>query len=215
MSDTSAFSLDVQKTLRTLLPHLDQAYENKLLRVLKDPTSVKQFQAAANLLQKNLSSISSQKDTLVAQVLLDEISLGAAQQRARIYNNALSILHLNKMLKLPSSAIRQLGTVFASFSSRLYFDAELKKSLQRIQADASPQLAQLHQAVQLLLEKAQDRLTSCREIIQKNKYYIFHIANTYHLSVTQTHALLSLYTQPASVAFHPEFERIQIGRAHV
>ena len=208
INQSAPFSSNVRKAIHTLLPHLNKSYENKLLRVLKDSESLQQFCTAANLLQKNFCSTASQKDTLVAQVLLEEISLEAAQQRLRIYNNALSLSHLNQLLQLPAAVIQQLETVFVSFSSRLYFDAELKKSLQKINAEPAPQLQQLRQAVQLLSEKATTRLASSAEIVQKNKYYIFHVADTYRIPITLTNALLSLYTQPPSVAFRPEFERI-------
>lgn len=208
MDQVSVFSSDTKKTLHTLLPHLDKSYENKLLRVLKDPQGLKQFQATVNLLKKNLGSASSQKDTLIAQVLLDEISLRAAQQRLRIYNNALLLKQLHKMLGFPLSTLRQLETVYVSFSSRLHLDAELSKALQTIKSPYSSQPQQLRQAIQLLLEKATTRLAASAEIVQKNKRYIFQVADTYHVPVILTNALLKLYTQPASVAFHPEFERI-------
>ena len=208
MNQTSCFSSDVQKTLHTLLPHLDKSYEKKLLRVLKNSESIKQFCNTVSLLQKNVRSTSAQKDTLIAQVLLDEISLRAAQQRLRIYNNASAITHLKQLLQLAAPTVAQLETVFASFSSRLYFDTELKKSLQKMNVGTSLNTQQLRQAVQLLLEKAQARITSSAGIIQKNKYQIFHVANTYRLPATLTSSLLSLYTRPASVAFRPEFERI-------
>ena len=111
-------------------------------------------------------------------------------------------------LETPAKDTAKLLEVYSSFSSRKYFDEEFAAALKDVQdSDLKDEEKALH-AVNKLLEQANAVLQNSPKIIRQNKKDIFKTADKYHLTVKLTAELQLLYTQPASISFKPEFDRL-------
>ena len=164
-------------------------------------------QDIANLAAE-LNSDSAMTDTIIAKMLLDECTLAAALRQLRVYNNATSINELCAALNLPAKETGKLLEVYASFSSRKYFDEEFEQALKQAQGEnlSDEQLAR--KAVDILLAQAQQIYQQAKQITAQNRTDLFTLADQYHLGVTLTAQLELLYSQPASVWVRPEFEAL-------
>lgn len=196
-------------TIYQMLPEIDDDYAAKLVYTLENKKTVSQLEQDIANIAAQLNSDSPMTDTMVAKMLLDEITLPAALRQLRVYNNATSINELCAALEVPARDTGKLLEIYASFSTRQYFDDAFANALKDIQED--PQLSDeqkaLH-AVEKLLADAEKIQQERAHFPQKNKKEIFSLADTYHLSIQLTADLLNLYTQPASIEIKPEFEKI-------
>ena len=209
MTEKSNLRSGMLGTIYNMLPAIDDDYAARLVYTLEDKKSLAQLQQDIADTAALLSSDSPHADTLVAQMLLDEITLPAALRQLRIYNNAMSITELADSLELPLQDTQKLLDVYASFSSRKYFDQEFAAALKMLpkgQKMTDTQKAQF--AVDRMLEQATEWLAQQEPVRQQNKTDIFSIADKYHLSIPTTAGLKRLYTQPGSIAFKPEIERL-------
>lgn len=192
-------------TIYNMLPAINDDYAAKLVYTLEDKKTVQQLQQDIADTAAQLSSDSPSADTLVAKILLDEITLPAALRQLRIYNNAISIAELGESLDLTEENMHKLLEVYASFSSRKYFDQEFAAALQNL--STSKPLTDTQKALRAtnhLIDQARQWLTQQAPIAKQNKHDIFMTADKYHLSLQTTAELELLYTQPASIAFLPE-----------
>lgn len=192
-----------------MLPEINDDYAAKLVYTLENKKTVEQLQQDIANIAAQLSSDSPATDTMVAKVLLDEITLPAALRQLRIYNNATSINELCAALEIPAKDTGKLLEVYASFSTKHYFDEAFATALKDVQdnADLSDEQKALH-AVEKLLVQAQEIQQARVSFPKKNKKEIFALADSYHLSLPFTAALIDQYTQPASIEVKPEFEKI-------
>ncbi|MBR4682404.1 MAG: hypothetical protein IKP06_03780 [Elusimicrobiaceae bacterium] len=196
-------------TIYQMLPGINDDYAARLVYTLENKKSIAQLQQDIADTAAQLNSDSPSCDTLVAKILLDEITLHAALRQLRIYNNATSIAELGEALKLPAPDIQKLLDVYASFSSHQYFDQIFAAALKDLETQTSlsdTQKASL--AVKSLLDQATQWLASHRQIIQQNKKDILALADQYHLPLKTTAELELLYTQPGSIAFKEEVDSL-------
>ena len=195
-------------TIYNMLPGIDDDYAAKLVYTLEDKKALPELQQDIANIAAQLSSDSPMTDTIVAKILLDEITVPAALRQLRIYNNSTSISELCAALEIPAKDTGKLLEVYSSFSSRKYFDDQFAAALKDVQdSDLKDAEKALH-AVNLLLQKAEESLANSPKITKQNKRDIFKTADKYHLSVKITAELELLYTQPASIAFQIEFDRL-------
>ncbi len=209
MTEKSTLRSGMLSTIYNMLPAIDDDYAARLVYTLEDKKSLSQLQQDIADTAAQLSSDSPHADTLVAQMLLDEITLPAALRQLRIYNNAMSITELCDSLELSASDTQKLLDVYASFSSRKYFDQEFAAALKKLpkgkkMTDTQKALF----AVEQMLEQATQWLAQQTSVCEQNKTDIFALADTYKLSIPTTAGLQRLYTQPGSIAFRPEMERL-------
>lgn len=196
-------------TIYNMLPGIDDDYAAKLVYTLEDKKSIPQLQQDIANIAAQLSSDSPSADTLAAKILLDEITLPAALRQLRIYNNAMSITELCDSLELPDDQTHKLLAVYASFSSRKYFDREFAAALKTLPAGKKMTDTQKAQyAVDYLLAEADQWLSGQRATVGRNKKDIVAFSDKYHLSIQLTAELELLYTQPESIAFEPEAKRL-------
>lgn len=195
-------------TIYSMLPNIDDDYAAKLVYTLENKKSVNQLQQDIADIAAQLSSDSPMTDTIVAQILLDETTIHAALRRLRIYNNATSIAELCAALEMPVEQVDILQEVYASFSSRQYFDIEFALALKDVQDKEMEDAQKALHAVNILLQKAKDLLSQSAKQIKQNKKDIFKKADKYQLSLPLTSQLQSLYTQPASISFKQEFKQL-------
>lgn len=192
-----------------MLPGIDNDYAAKLVYTLEDKKTIAQLQQDIADLAAQLSSDSPMTDTIIAKMLLDECTLSAALRQLRIYNNATSINELCAALDIAAQDASKLLEVYASFASRLYFDQAFEQALKRVQEGGTlTDEQQARQAVQLLLQQADEIYACSKEITAQNRTDIFTLADKYHLPVRLTAQLQWLYSQPASVLVKPIFEQL-------
>ncbi len=120
-------------TIYNMLPSIDDDYAAKLVYTLENKKSLPELQQDIANISAQLSSDSAMTDTIAAKILLDEITLPAALRQLRIYNNATSIAELAKALELEQEDTDLLLNVYASFSSRKYFDVQFATALKDVQ----------------------------------------------------------------------------------
>lgn len=196
-------------TIYNMLPVIDDDYAAKLVYTLENKKSLEELQQDIANIAAQLGSDSPVTDTIVAKILLDEITLPAALRQLRIYNNAMSIVELSKALDLEKEETDLLLQVYSSFSSRKYFDVEFSAALKAVPAQAHLDDTQSAlAAVDQLLKSARDLLARNKKTPKENRRHILETADKYHLSVTLTAELLRVYTQEETIVFQPEFNKL-------
>ena len=209
MTEKSTLRSGMLNTIYNMLPAIDDDYAARLVYTLEDKKSIDQLKQDIADTAARLNSDSPAADTLVAQMLLDEITLPAALRQLRIYNNLLSITELCESLDISSSDTQKLIDVYASFSSRKYFDQEFAAALKTLPTGQKlTDVQKAEHAVNCLLTQARAWLEKQTPVIQQNKTDIFKLADQYHLPVQTTADLKRLYTRPGSIAFEPEMKRL-------
>ncbi|WP_428056670.1 hypothetical protein [Candidatus Avelusimicrobium alvi] len=208
MSDKANKRSGMLGTIYNMLPGIDDDYAAKLVYTLENKKTLPQLQQDIADIAAQLSSDSPMTDTTAAKILLDEITVPAALRQLRIYNNATSITELCAALEIPAKDTGKLLEVYSSFSSRKYFDEEFAAALKDVQDSDMKDADKALHAVNILLKNADELLAASLKTARQNKKDIFKTADKYHLSVKTTAELELLYTQPASIAFQPEFERL-------
>ncbi len=196
-------------TIYKMLPNIDDDYAAKLVYTLENKKSLARLQQDIADLAAQLGEASAMSDTIVAKMLLDEITLPAALRQLRVYNNAVSIAELTNALDTPPEATDLLLNYYASFGSRRFFDMEFANALKDVRDDKNMQDADKAQhALDCLILQAQKDLPSNEKILEENKKAIYEAADKYHLSVKLTAALLGVYTVAGAVSFSVDFSKL-------
>ncbi len=208
MSDKANKRSGMLGTIYNMLPGIDDDYAAKLVYTLENKKALSELQQDIANIAAQLSSDSPMTDTTVAKILLDEITIPAALRQLRIYNNSTSISELCAALETPAKDTAKLLEVYSSFSSRKYFDEQFAAALKDVQDSDITDSEKASYAVNILLKQAEELLQATPKIAKQNKKDIFKTADKYHLSVKITAELELLYTQPASIPFQAEFDRL-------
>ena len=137
MNQTSLKRSGMLSTIYNMLPGIDNDYAAKLVYTLEDKKTLEQLQQDIADLAAQLNSDSPMTDTLIAKMLLDECTLSAALRQLRVYNNSTSITELCAALDLPAKDTSRLLEVYASFSSRHYFDEAFEQALIQVPQEAA------------------------------------------------------------------------------
>ena len=156
-------------TIYNMLPGIDNDYAAKLVYTLEDKKTIPQLQQDIADLAAQLSSDSAMTDTTIAKMLLDECTLAAALRQLRIYNNSTSINELCAALNMPATQTGTLLEVYASFSSRQYFDEAFEKALQQVPTENLTDEERVRQAVEILLTQAQEICNTSKERTAQNR----------------------------------------------
>ena len=85
MIEKSTLRSGMLSTIYKMLPAIDDDYAARLVYTLEDKKTLPQLEQDIANISAQLSSDSPSADTLVAQMLLDEITLPAALRQLRIY----------------------------------------------------------------------------------------------------------------------------------
>lgn len=208
MSDKANKRSGMLGTIYNMLPGIDDDYAAKLVYTLENKKSLPQLQQDIADIAARLNSDSPMTDTTAAKILLDEITLNAALRQLHIYNNSTTITELCAALEVSAKDTSKLLDVYASFSTRKYFDEEFAAALKDVQDQDMPDKDKALFAVNILLEKADALLAPSAKTAKQNRKEIFKFADKYGLSVKLTAELEVLYTRPASVSFKLESRRL-------
>ncbi len=209
MPEKSNLRSGMLNTIYQMLPAINDDYAARLVYTLEGKKTIEELEQDIANTAAQLSSDSPAADTLTAQMLLDEITLPAALRLLRIYNNALSISELCDSLEIPSADTQKLLDVYASFSSRKYFDQEFAAALKTLlKGKKLTDVEKAQHAVNVMLKEADVWLAKQAPLIKKNKAAIFAWADKYHLTVQVTDELQRLYSQPGSVEIEPEIAQL-------
>ncbi len=216
MTEQSTKRSGMLSAIYQMLPTVNDDYAAKLVYTLENKKTIVQLQQDIANLAAQLNSDSVMTDTMVAKMLLDEITLPAALRQLRIYNNATSINELCAALEVSAKNTAKLLEVYASFSTRQYFDEAFSSALQKItEPDLSDEQKAL-KALDILLQESARLQEERAHTPKQNKKEIFAFADQYHLSIPLTAALINVYTQPISIALEPEFKQLmeQLSTVH-
>ncbi len=209
MTEQSTLRSGMLTTIYEMLPAINDDYAAKLVYTLEDKKTLAQLRQDIADMSAQLNSDSPSTDTLVAKMLLDEITLPAALRQLRIYNNAISVAELCQSVAMAPQDTQKILEVYASFSSRHYFDQAFSELLQEIPED-SPLTddEKASQAANRLLDQAEAWLEKQTGQADKNKQDIAELVRQYHLSAQIAAELELLYTQPASISLREEMTRL-------
>ena len=153
-----------------MLPNIDDDYAAKLVYTLENKKTVEKLEQDIADISAQLGQVNAMSDTIVAKILLDEITLPAALRQLRIYNNANSIGELTRALKTPREDIDTLLNFYASFGSTRFFDTQFSTALHDVLNDASLTDADKAQyGIKKLLEQAQQEQQARPNLPAKNK----------------------------------------------
>ena len=192
-----------------MLPHIDDDYAAKLVYTLENKKSVSSLQQDIADICAKLGDANAQTDTIVAKILLDEITLPAALRQLRVYNNALSITELTGALDTPAEVTDLLLNYYASFGSRRFFDVEFAKALKNVRDKQDMQDADKAQdALDRLILQAQQDLQHNAQIRAQNRKDIYATADRYVLPLKLTADLMNAYDAPGAENFKPDFEAL-------
>ena len=209
MTEKSTLRSGMLSTIYKMLPAIDDDYAARLVYTLEDKKTLPQLEQDIANISAQLGSDSPSADTLVAKMLLDEITLPAALRQLRIYNNAMSIRELCESLDITAQDTELLETVYASFSSRKYFDEAFAAALKTLpKGKKLTDVEKAQHAVNILIQEGRRWLAQQENAVKQNKQEIFTLADKYHLPFTITAQLQARYTRPGSIAFEQEFTRL-------
>ena len=196
-------------TIYKMLPNIDDDYAAKIVYTLENKKPVAQLQQDIADISAKLGEANAMSDTIVAKILLDEITLPAALRQLRVYNNAVSVSELTSALDTPPEVTDLLLNYYAAFGARRFFDVEFANALKAVRDDKNMQDADKAQhALDRLILQAQQDLTPNEKLQTKNKKAIYAAADKYHLSVKITAALLAIYTVPGVIDFEKHFDKL-------
>ena len=198
-------------TIYKMLPNVDDDYAAKLVYTLENKKTLQSLQQdIADIAAQLGETQSAMSDTIVAKILLDEITLPAALRQIRVYNNALSITELTEALETSPVDTDLLLNCYASFASRYFFDVQFADALKDVRdnSDMTEPEQKARYALDKLIEKAHQEIQTNKDLPDANKKAIYEKADQYHLSLTITAALLAIYTMPGTVSFQEHFESL-------
>ncbi len=196
-------------TIYKMLPNIDDDYAAKLVYTLENKKSLPRLEQDIADIAAQLGEASAMSDTIVAKMLLDEITLPAALRQLRVYNNAVSVIELTGALDTPPEATDLLLNYYAAFGARRFFDVEFAHALKDVRDDKTMSDADKAQhALDRLILQAQKDLPANEKLQEKNKKAIYQAADKYHLSVKITAALLAIYTVPGAADFDDAFAKL-------
>lgn len=195
-------------TIYNMLPAIDDDYAAKLVYTLENKKSLPQLEQDIADIAAQLNSDSETADTLIAKILLDEITIPAALKQLRIFNNATSIVELCEALEKSNAETDLLLSVYASFATRFYFDTEFARALKSVQNNLMEDADKAAYALEQLLKDAKEHVNQHRKNTKENKAVILKLADAYHLKIKTTFELIQVYTQPAALAFEAEFKNV-------
>lgn len=209
MSEKATKRSGMLGTIYKMLPNIDDDYAAKIVYTLENKKPLAQLQQDIADISAQLGEANAMSDTIVAKILLDEITLPAALRQLRVYNNAVSVAELTSALDTPPEVTDLLLNYYASFGSRRFFDVEFAGALKDVRDNKDMQDADKAQhALEHLILQAQQDLPSNEKIQEKNKTSIYAAADKYHLSIKITAALLAVYTVPGAVDFAEHFDQL-------
>lgn len=193
-------------TIYRLLPHINDDYAAKLVYTLEDTKTLLALKQDIEKMSSAVGQTNAMSDTLVAKVLLDEITLPAALHQLRIYSNAAAISELAQVLDISAVETELLLNYYASFGANHFFDNAFAAALKDVRDDKTmPDAEKARYALTHLLAEAQQDVKAHPQLPNKNKRAIYQAADTYHLSAFTTASLLLFYTSSGAADFHKSF----------
>lgn len=209
MSEKATKRSGMLGTIYKMLPNIDDDYAAKLVYTLENKKTLPRLQQDIADIAAQLGETNAMSDTVVAKILLDEITLSAALRQLRVYNNAVSVAELSGALDTPPQDTDLLLNYYASFGSRRFFDAEFAEALKDVRDDQTmPDAEKARHALTKLISAAKEDLPKNEKLLRSNKKAVYEAADKYHLSVKITAALQAVYTVPGAVDFNEHFSKL-------
>ncbi len=192
-----------------MLPNIDDDYAAKLVYTLENKKTLEKLEQDIADIATQLGQTNAMSDTIVAKILLDEITLPAALRQLRIYNNATSIAELTRGLKTSAEDTDLLLNFYAAFGSLRFFDTEFSAALKDVLSNTTQSDAdKARHGLEKLLAQAKQETAKLAGLPAKNKKAIYEIADKYHLSVTLTADLQAVYAVPGAADFAKQFSAL-------
>lgn len=177
-----------------MLPNIDDDYAAKIVYTLENKKAIFQLQKDIESALLQLASNSPIVDTLVAKILLDEITIPAAKQLLYIDQNASSIEQITTALNIPPADVALLLNYYATMGADHFFDVSFSEAFAALpQKEELPDTEKAQQVIQKLIEQAKQDLQQHPTRVADNKKAIYKLADQYHLSLQNTAALLNAY----------------------
>ncbi len=196
-------------TIYKMLPNIDDDYAAKLVYTLESTKTLPRLQQDIADISAQLGQTSAMSDTIVAKILLDEITLPAALRQLRVYNNAISITELTQALETDPEDIDLLLNYYAAFGAAHFFDTEFAAALKDVRDNQDmPDAEKARYALNILLSQSKQDLSANVDLPQKNKKAIYQTADQYHLSLQITASLLAVYTANGAMDFASYFKTL-------
>ncbi|MBO7237996.1 MAG: hypothetical protein J6U96_01735 [Elusimicrobiaceae bacterium] len=196
-------------TIYQMLPNISDDYAAKLVYTLEKKKSVFQLQQDIADTSLQLGTAVEIADTLVAQILLSEITVPAALHQLRIYQNGASIMELADALPISPTDTDLLLHYYASIGAAHFFDTAFAETLEKLPIDQTlPDTEKAKQIVKELLAQAKQDVTQNPQQAQQNKKDIYRLVEQYHLSLQNTAALLKAYTVTGAGKFVQLFDQL-------
>lgn len=179
-----------------MLPNIDDDYAAKLVYTLENKKSVFQLQKDIENTLLQLASESPIVDTLIAKILLDEITMPAAGQLLHTDQNAFAIEQITQALEIASSDVTLLMNYYAKIGSLYSFDTAFSQEFTTLSSDNSlSDTEKAQRVIETLLEQVKQDLKNNPNRPAENKKAIYRLADQYHLSVQNTAMLLNTYAR--------------------
>lgn len=209
MSEKTTKRSGMLGTIYKMLPNVDDDYAAKLVYTLENKKTVAKLQQDIADIAAQLGQPTAMSDTIVAKILLDEITLPAALRQLRIYNNAVSIGELAHALKTPRADMDLLLNYYASFGAQRFFDTAFAAALKEVRQEAALSDAdKARHALSVLLNTARQDAAAHPGLPAANKKAVFDTADKYHLSLALTAALQAVYAVPGAADFAQHFSAL-------
>lgn len=190
-----------------ILPNINDDYAAKLVYTLENKKSIFQLQEDIEKLLAQLNTPLPVTDTLIAKILLDEITFPAAMEQLRIYQNATSITDVTNALNMSPDDTEILLNYYASIGAVHFFDTAFAQTLATLpQTSTLTDAEKAQQILETLITAAKQDIQLHISLPEQNKEAIYRLADQYHLSVQITAELLAVYTVPGAGEFAKLFE---------
>ncbi len=209
MAKTNTQRSDILSSIYRVLPEIDDDYAARLVYRAENKSALKVLQSNMLNLLLSLEQPHIIADTMVAKILLDEISLPAATQFLRVKGNAFSLLEVADVLELPEKDTTTLINFYASVGSEHFFDTDFPAEFKKLPKDQDlSDIEKVRQVISKLLEKAKQIIAQQGELPLQNQEHIYRFADKYYLSLSLTSQLIHAYTTPGTMEFKKQFEQI-------
>lgn len=147
-------------------------------------------------------------DYIIAEVLLNEISLKAAQTRVEILLSARAVAELCSKLVLDGKYFKLLLNAYASPASEKTFIKRWGELSASFEGEVDFNSKEASKIVDALLEEASKLEELSPKIIEENKAFAEELSKSKKLSAALAARLADYYVKPCAKALKPAFEEV-------
>ncbi len=189
-----------------ILPDIDDDYAAKLVYLLENKKTLPDFRQEMKTIFDQLNQPHLIADTIVAKILLDEITMAAAMRQLHLRNQTLTIMKLSEVIPLNTSDTDLLVAYYTSCASEHDFDADFATALKQIpNPDGLTDTEKVKSSLESLIKTARQTLENNPQRSSQNAQAIYQMADKYQLSFRLSAALIQAYTLEGAADFTKRF----------